>query len=437
MLMSNDSADQNVTDWLDAHPVINASGTMTALGGSSVSESVAEAVRHALPRFVDIAALQAFASSKIAKATGAEAGCVTSSAASGITVSVAACLTGVDTALIEELPDTTHVPTTNLIVQKSHQVNFGASISQVVRLAGANLTEIGTSTACRPYQLEGALSHGAACALYVVSHHTVQAGMIGLKDFVRMCHQHDVPVIVDAASEYDLKTFLQQGADLVVYSAHKFLGGPTAGIIAGTRELVRACYINQTIGIGRVMKVGKEGIVGAVAALDRWTTLDHQALHAEEYAKAAAIRQGIQDLPGISVTEIPDPTGNPITRLKVVTGTHERAKELARLMLQGDPPIVVRGHDVDLGYFELDPCNLMPGDVEAIVERFRAILGGGGDEMLSASEASGPYGPRHSRYLESGLPAVDLASTPWGNEADAGAEAASSLLRWPDDRRQG
>ncbi len=46
-----------------------------------------------------------------------------------------------------------------------------------------------------------------------------------------------VPAIVDAASEYDLKGFLQRGADVVIYSAQNFLGGPTAGLVAGRRDL--------------------------------------------------------------------------------------------------------------------------------------------------------------------------------------------------------
>lgn len=432
--MSEAGVGREVRDWLERNRVINASGTMTALGASSVSEAVAETVRYVLPRFVDIAALQAFASARIAQATGAEAGCVTSSAAAGIAVGVAACLTGMDLSLVEELPDTDRIPVTGTIIQKGHQVNFGASIHQVVRLSGATVVEVGTATACRMYQLEGALSSGAACGLYVVSHHTVQAGMIGLRDFVRACHDRGVPVVVDAASEYDLQTFVQTGADLVVYSAHKFLGGPTAGIIAGRKELVQACYVNQTIGIGRAMKVGKEGIVGAIAALDRWAQLDHAALHAEEYAKLVAIRQGIERLPGISVEEIPDPTGNPITRLKVMVGRHEDAKELARSLLQGDPPIVVRGHDLDLGYFELDPCNLMPGDVDTIVQRFRDLLERRRQETPAAPEASRDLGPRHSKYLGNGLPVVDLASTPWGSTVDEQGQGGS-LSRWPDSSR--
>ena len=85
-----------------------------------------------------------------------------------------------------------------------------------------------------------------------------------------------MPVIVDAASEYDLRGFVAAGADIAIYSAHKFLGGLTAGIVAGRKDLVRAAYL-QNGGIGRGMKVGKEGIVGAIAALEAWAQRDHAA----------------------------------------------------------------------------------------------------------------------------------------------------------------
>jgi D-glucosaminate-6-phosphate ammonia-lyase len=116
-------------------------------------------------------------------------------------------------------------------------------------------------------QLEGALSERTAAALYVVSHHVVGYGQLPLETFAAIAHARGVPVVVDAASEYDLAGFLARGGDLAVYSAHKFLGGLTAGIVAGRLDLVRAAYL-QNGGIGRGMKVGKEGIVGAMVAVD-------------------------------------------------------------------------------------------------------------------------------------------------------------------------
>ncbi len=80
--------------------------------------------------------------------------------------------------------------------------------------------------------MQGAITARTAAKMFVVSHHTVRYGMLGLADFASIAHQHGVPVIVDDASEYDLVGFLAASADLVCYSAYKSLGGPTAGIVA-------------------------------------------------------------------------------------------------------------------------------------------------------------------------------------------------------------
>ena len=69
--------------------------------------------------------------------------------------------------------------------------------------------------------------------------------MIPLPAFVAACHGAGVPVIVDAAAEYGWRDIVAAGADLVLFSAQKPLGGPTAGIVAGRRSLVRACYAQQ------------------------------------------------------------------------------------------------------------------------------------------------------------------------------------------------
>ncbi|MCW2308878.1 PLP-dependent aminotransferase family protein [Rhodobium gokarnense] len=76
-------------------------------------------------------------------------------------------------------------------------------------------------------------------------------------------------MVVDAASAYDPTSFIAKGADLAIYSGPKFPGGPTSGIVTGRRDLVRAGYL-QNVGIGRGMKIGKESIAGAIAALKKW-----------------------------------------------------------------------------------------------------------------------------------------------------------------------
>jgi D-glucosaminate-6-phosphate ammonia-lyase len=52
------------------------------------------------------------------------------------------------------------------------------------------------------------------------------------------------------ASEYDLTGPVRLGADAVIYSGHKFMAGPTSGIVAGRRAMIRAISL-QNRGIGR------------------------------------------------------------------------------------------------------------------------------------------------------------------------------------------
>jgi len=92
---------------LGLRPIINVSGTMTALGASIVVPEAVRAVTAILPQFVEVNDLQRRASRSIAEACGAEAGFVTASAAAGISLAIAGCMTGADLARVERLPNTT------------------------------------------------------------------------------------------------------------------------------------------------------------------------------------------------------------------------------------------------------------------------------------------------------------------------------------------
>src|SRR6185312_3937120 len=239
-------------------PVVNVSGTMTSLGASIAVPEAIDAATAIMPRFVQMSELHARASRAVAEATGAEAGFITASASAGISIAVAAAMTGTDLNRIEQLPDTEGLKN-RVIVQAGHDCYYGAPLNQAIRLTGAKVDLVGTATFVAEHNIIGALSEQTAAGVFVVSHHVVDYGQVPLKRFAELCHARGVPVIVDAASEYDLRGFLAQGADVVIYSAHKFLGGPTAGIMAGGLELIRASYM-QNGGIGRGMKVGKESI---------------------------------------------------------------------------------------------------------------------------------------------------------------------------------
>ncbi|MBY5763086.1 aminotransferase class V-fold PLP-dependent enzyme [Rhizobium laguerreae] len=360
---------------LGLRPVINVSGTMTSLGASIVVPEAISAMASILPHFVEINDLQRKASGVIARLTGGEAGFVTASCSAGISLAVAGAITGNNLLAIERLPDV--VPEKNeVLVQMGHVVSYGAPVDQAIRLAGGKLVLVGQATSTHRFHMENAITDKTAAAVYVVSHHVVDYGLLNLKEFVEIAHAKGVPVIVDAASEYDLRIFLEQGADIALYSGHKFLGGPTSGIVAGKKELVRHAFL-QNMGIGRGMKVGKESIFGVMAALEAWENRDHAGIRERETSYLHLWKRTLDGRPGLTALIEPDPTNNPLDRLRLIVDpeqAHITAWDLADALAKGSPPIIVRDHEVEHRYFYLDPCNLHPGEETIVAERLAQEL---------------------------------------------------------------
>ncbi|MBB4124146.1 aminotransferase class V-fold PLP-dependent enzyme [Martelella radicis] len=396
---------EDIRQSLGLRPVINVSGTMTSLGASiAVPEAVA-AVPKIMTQFVEMNDLQRKAGEVIARLTGAETGFVTASCSSGISLAVAGAITGPDLLAVERLPETT-TTRKEVIVQVGHIVNYGAPVDQAIRLAGGKVVPIGQATSTHRFHLENSITENTAAAVYVVSHHVVDYGLLHLSEFVEISHARGVPVIVDAASEYDLRGFLATGADVVLYSGHKFLGGPTTGIVAGAKEMVRNAYI-QNYGIGRGMKVGKESIFGVMAALEAWEVRDHEGIRAREKSYLDLWKDTLDGRPGINPVIDPDPTKNPLDRLKVMIDPTEAritAWDLAAALAAGDPPIIVRDHEAEHQYFYLDPCNLHPGQEQIVARRL-------GEELDRAQRSN------------------DIIATPI---EDLSRHRFDSLLKWPD-----
>ncbi len=347
-------------------PVINAAGTMTSIGASRVAPSTRALVDKVLASFVDMDELQACASSVITRLTGAEAGCVTACSAAAMTQTVAACLTGIDLARIEILPQTDREH--RVLLPMGHMINYGAPVDQAIRLAGADVVPVGTAAACEEWHLRAALQMGATAAMYVVSHHTVQENELPMDLFIACCREYGVPVIVDMASEFDLRGPITMGASAVIYSGHKFLGGVTSGIVAGNSDLIRATYL-QHRGIGRTMKAGKESVAGAMAALELWEKRDHDAAKSYEEALVDGWIKDLSGIPGFTLDRHADWTGNPITRLQITVNPKVagfNAWELADRLSARTPRIIVRDDLIERQEIYLDPCNLTPEEAELV-----------------------------------------------------------------------
>lgn len=354
--------------------VINAAGKMTYLGASVLDDEVVGACAAAARSWVDMDALMAAAGAEIAEATGGEAGLVTACAAAGLTLAAAGCLTGTDPGLVHAVPVLPAHVNRRIVLQKGHAIDFGAPLTTMLRMAGAEVHEVGTANRCTPADLASALRTPAAAVFFAVSHHVGGDELTALPEVVAVAREHGVPVVVDAAAEGDLRAYLAQGADLVVYSGHKAIGGPTSGLVAGRTALVEACAANNR-GIGRAMKIGKESIAGLRTALAAYRRRDAEAEAVRLKALATETADRLRDLPGLRVELAADAT-RPIPRARV-TVTAEAgvtAEELVARLRDGRPSLRCRAHHAAAGWFELDPRPMRPGDPELIARAMADAL---------------------------------------------------------------
>ena len=115
-----------------------------------------------------------------------------------------------------------------------------------------------------------------------------------------------------------------------------------------------------------------------MAALQAWHARDHAAVRAREDAALDLWRRCLQPFAQLECTTVPDPTGNPLCRLRVrpLADSGWSARSLADALAAGDPPVMVRDYQTDLGHFDLDPCNLHPGDAQLVAQQLLACLQG-------------------------------------------------------------
>ena len=344
--------------------VLNAMGMPTILGANTVNEDVRSAVDSILQMSVQIDELQAAACRLISKQTGAAAGCVTSSCSAALAISAAAAMTGVDLAKVARLPATDGMPD-QVVLPLGHDVNFGAPISQMIRLSGAEVVRVGTASHCDVYHLRGALSERVAAVVFVDSGDVNPTGSFPtLAECVEISAARDIPVVVDTAAGSDVRPFLAAGANLVITSAHKQMGAPTSGMICGDLDLVRACYL-QNYGIGRAMKVGKEGIIGCMTALEGWYGRDEAQQErmweslAGILAETLVLRRG--HAPFVAIVSLPESSAM-------------RARGLANALREGTPPVwVLRAND-DRRELWLDLRVMTEKDASAIGARIAGAI---------------------------------------------------------------
>lgn len=357
--------------------VINASGRMTILGVSTPSADVVETVSYGLNHYFEMKDLVNKTGAYIAGLLGCEAAVVVSCASAGIAQSVAAVIVKDNDWLLENLHAAPLMVPHDIVLPKGHNVNYGAPVGTMVALGGGKLVEAGYANECSPQQLSAAITPQTAAIMYIKSHHSVQKSHLSVEQAAVVAREHGVPLIVDAAAEEDLQAYYGFGADLVIYSGAKAIEGPTSGLVIGKAQYVEWVK-RQSNGIGRAMKVGKEGILGLTQAIENYLRVE-KTTGAQMVEKMTPFIDSLNQLAGIQARTVWDAAGRDIARAEIhfdeaVIG--RTPGEVVQALKTGAIAIYFRGYKANEGIVEVDVRSVSAEQLHTIFICIRDLLTG-------------------------------------------------------------
>jgi L-seryl-tRNA(Ser) seleniumtransferase len=198
--------------------------------------------------------------------TGAESAIVVNNNAAATLISLAAIAAGRD-----------------VIVSRGQLVEIGGSyrLPEVMMLSQARLVEVGTTNKTRIADYEKAVNDSTGAILRVHSSNYKIVGFTEetpLADLVALARKHSIPMIDDVGSgalidfsKYGLSDepvvgrSIKSGADLVLFSGDKLVGGPQCGIIVGRKQFVEKIKQHPLM---RAMRVDKMTLAALRAVLE-------------------------------------------------------------------------------------------------------------------------------------------------------------------------
>ena len=368
----------NLYQSIGVRPILNAKGTFTIITGSLTLPEVKHAMDEAGRHFVQMDELMEGVSKRLADLTGAEWGIITAGCCAALTHCTAAAIAGNNPERMQRLPDLTGLKSEVIIPAYSRNV-----YDHAIRMVGVKIVEVS-----EPSQLEAAFNERTAM-VYILGG-PGDDGPLGTRVIAEVAKRKNVPVIVDAAAEIltvNPNVHLQRGATAVAYSGGKCIRGPqAAGLLIGEKNWLQAAWANSAPhhAFGRSLKVGKEEIMGMLAAVEMWMKRDHKAEWRAWEASLNQIAASVKRIDGVT-TEVTQPDEGLSNRSPGLAIHWDGARpnitgqELSKLVLDAEPRIVLAGSRGSragdkASSIYIVPYMMMPGDDKVVAERLYSVL---------------------------------------------------------------
>jgi L-seryl-tRNA(Ser) seleniumtransferase len=377
---------------IGVRPLINCKGTFTIVSGSQSLPEVKQAMLEASKHYIHLDELMDGVGQRLATVTGAEWGIVTNGCAAALTHATAACIAGADPEKLQRLPHLFGLK--DEVVAPRHSRNV---YDHAIRMLGVRIVDVadieGLRKALTPRTAMVMILAGPAADREPLSTQAVSA----------IAREHNVPVIVDAAAEILTvpNKHLQAGATMVAYSGGKCLRGPqAAGLLLGRKDLVQAAWLHSAPhhAFGRSLKVGKEEIMGMLAAVEAWVKRDYQAEFKTWESWLAAISKTVTTVNSVTTeVRLPNSLSNHAPQLVIrwdavkvgITG-----REVEKLLYDTEPRIVLGSASGDRrsaapSSVTIMPYMMQPEDYKVVAQRLHSVL----SNPPRVAESSKPEGP--------------------------------------------
>ena len=378
----------NIFQSIGVEPIINCRGTFTIIGGSIERTEVREAMEAASNDFVQYDELADGIGKRLAEITGAEWGMVSAGCAAGMKHVTAACVTGGNPEKLIRIPDLTGFDKTEVIIPKSSRNSYDHAIRNI----GARIIEVNT-----PEELENAINDRTAM-IYIMAYEESQPGKpLSTENIAKIAKPRKVPILVDAAAEVLTipNVHLQQGADVVAYSGGKALCGPQcAGLLLGRKDILMSAWQASSPhhGPGRDNKVGREEMIGMLAAVETWKKRDHDAEWKTWLSWLNNIAKKVSVIKGIT-TSITEPTElsnrSPVLNIHWdIDQLNISGEELAEELGRNKPRVAIGGHSKEnKTSIHIASGQMQPGHDKVVADRIYGVLSQKRDSKPTAMDA--------------------------------------------------
>ncbi len=360
---------------IGVRPLVNCKGTFTIVSGSQTLPEVKKAMDEASRHYIHLDELMDAVGARLAELTGAPWGIVTAGCAAALTHATSACIAGADPEKMQRLPNLAGLKSEVIMPRSSRNV-----YDHAIRMLGVKIVEVDTKE-----QYVAAINEKTAMT-------AILAGPSDkfLEQIADVARDKGIPVLVDAAAEVLTipNAHLKRGATMVAYSGGKCIRGPQcAGLLLGPKDLLQAAWLNSAPhhAFGRSLKVGKEEIMGMLAAVEMWVKRDYDAEMRTWESWLSHISEKVSAIPTVR-TQVQQPSEGLSNRTATLRISWDAARvgitgdELEKYVYENEPRIVLGGSSGGMrggngeSSISINPYMMMPGEDKVVAARLYEVL---------------------------------------------------------------